>query len=83
MRMAKEIAAIKVQGYRALTSLIFGLSPLMNVPNNCLTNQSRVSFVRLGDLPILNSAKRAHSLFSIRVSKASNLAPIRSTDAMA
>ncbi|RWW87696.1 hypothetical protein BHE74_00003460 [Ensete ventricosum] len=41
------------------------------------------NFVGLEDLPILNSARRARSLSSIPVSKASNLAPIRSTDAMA
>ncbi|RWV94106.1 hypothetical protein GW17_00043396 [Ensete ventricosum] len=38
--------------------------------------------VGLGDRPNLNSVKKARSLSSIRVSKASNLAPIRSTDTM-
>ncbi|RWV89416.1 hypothetical protein GW17_00048434 [Ensete ventricosum] len=39
--------------------------------------------IRLDDHPILNSVKSAYSLSSIRISKASNLTPIRSTDAIA
>ncbi|RWW54817.1 hypothetical protein BHE74_00038581, partial [Ensete ventricosum] len=38
--------------------------------------------VGLGDRPNMNSAKRARSISSIRILRASNLAPIRSTDAM-
>ncbi|RZS05630.1 hypothetical protein BHM03_00036166, partial [Ensete ventricosum] len=43
----------------------------------------RCDLLGLGDRPNLNSAKRAHSLSSIRISKASNLVPIRSIDALA
>ncbi|RRT81066.1 hypothetical protein B296_00021715 [Ensete ventricosum] len=39
-------------------------------------------FVGHGDRPILNFANKVHSLSSMRDSKASNLAPIRSTNAM-
>ncbi|RRT42846.1 hypothetical protein B296_00020252, partial [Ensete ventricosum] len=43
----------------------------------------RCDLLGLGDQPNLNSAKRAHSLSSICISKASNLVPIRSIDALA
>ncbi|RWV91083.1 hypothetical protein GW17_00046661 [Ensete ventricosum] len=43
----------------------------------------RYDLFELDDQPNLNFVKRARSLSSIRVSKASNLAPIKFTDAMA
>ncbi|RWW05561.1 hypothetical protein GW17_00031156 [Ensete ventricosum] len=43
----------------------------------------RCDLLELSDRPNLNSAKRARSLSTICISKVSNLARIRSTDAMA
>ncbi|RZS10754.1 hypothetical protein BHM03_00042019 [Ensete ventricosum] len=48
---ANDTTAITVRGYLALTShRISGLSPSINVPNSCFSDQSRVWFERHSNL---------------------------------